>query len=282
MKSRNKIRYERKRSLHLPELWCCFYREYCPECGQKAATGRITVKKAVQSLLAAVTSLDGRFFRTMGNLFWRPGHLVRDYITGKRTRYVHPVSLLSALVAIYLFGIFLFGIEPGSINIMNDDYMAENVHSDTLTTLFTQLSVMLSNKVVSSLLSSFVCLLPFALMFRGKKISTPENTISAGEGSMKLNLAEHFCALVYAACLDFTLSVILKLAEAIGMNHPIAVSLDNLLFLLVPVLVYKQLYGVSWWSALWRGFLAITMTLTALALLVILIFGITYGIDAVN
>lgn len=259
-----------------------FTGEYCPECGQKAATSRITVRKAVQSLLAAVTSLDGRFFRTMGNLFWRPGHLVRDYITGKRTRYVHPVSLLSALVAIYLFGIFLFGIEPGSVNIMNDDYMAENVHSDTLTALFTQLSVMLSNKVVSSLLSAFLCLLPFALMFRGKKISTPENTISAGEGSMKLNLAEHFCALVYAACLDFTLSVILKLAEAIGMNHPIAVSLDNLLFLLVPVLVYKQLYGVSWWSALWRGFLAITMTLTALALLVILIFGITYGIDAVN
>lgn len=259
-----------------------FTGEYCPECGQKAATGRITVRKAVQSLLAAVTSLDGRFFRTMGNLFWRPGHLVRDYISGKRARYVHPVRLLTTLVAIYLFVIFIFGVEPESVNIMNDDYMAKNVHSDTLVALFSYLSVMLSNKVVSSLLSAFVCLLPFALMFRGKKISTPENTISAGEGSMKLNLAEHFCALVYAACLDFTLSVILKLAEAIGMNHPIAVSLDNLLFLLVPVLVYKQLYGVSWWSALWRGVLAITLALTTLALLIILVFGITYGIDSVN
>lgn len=259
-----------------------FTGEYCPECGQKAATGRITVSKALQSLLAAVTSLDGRFFRTMGNLFWRPGHLVRDYITGKRSGYMHPVSLLSTLVAVYLLVIFFFGVEPGSINIMNDEYMAENVHSDTLAAIFVRLSVMLNNKVVSSLLSAFVCLLPFALMFRGKKISTPANSISAGEGSMKLNIAEHFCALVYAACLDFTLSVILKLAETIGMSHPIATSLDNLLFLLVPVVVYRQLYGVSWWSALWRGLLAIILTLTALALLVILIFGITYGIDAVN
>lgn len=259
-----------------------FTGEYCPECGQKAATGRITVRKAVQSILAAVTSLDGRFFRTMGNLFWRPGHLVRDYITGKRFRYMHPVSLLSTLVAVYLFVIFIFGVEPGSINIMNDEYMSENVHSDTLAALFAHLSVMLSNKVVSSLLSAFVCLLPFALMFRRKRITTPENAISAGACSMKLNLAEHFCALVYAACLDFTLSVILKLAETLGMSHPIATSLDNLLFLLVPLVVYKQLYGVNWWSAIWRGFFAITLTLIALALLVILIFGITYGIDAVN
>lgn len=259
-----------------------FTGEYCPKCGQKASTARITVKKSVQSLMATITALDGRFFRTMGNLFWRPGHLVRDYITGKRALYVHPVSLLSTLVAVYLFVIFIFGIDPGSIHILSDDYMAENVHSDSLTALFSHLSVILSNKVVSSLLSAFICLLPFALMFRRKTIATPANPISDGAVSMKLNLAEHFCALVYAACLDFTLSVVLKLAEAAGMSHPTATSIDNLLFMLIPIVVYKQLYGVSWWSALWRGFVAIMLTLTALALLIILVFGITYGIDAVR
>lgn len=259
-----------------------FTGKYCPECGQKAETGRISVKKSVRSLLAVITSLDGKFFRTMGNLFWRPGHLVRDYITGKRVRYVHPVSLLSTLVAIYLFVIYIFGIEPGSIYIMNDEYMAENVHSDTLTALFTNLSLMLNNKVVSSLLSAFVCLLPFSLLFSRKKITVPENSVSAGTDCMKLNLAEHFCALVYAACLDFTFSMILKLAEAVGMPHPAATSLDNLLFLLVPVVVYKQLYCMKLWSALWRGLLAIALTLTILVFLIILTFGITYGIDAVG
>lgn len=259
-----------------------FTGKYCPECGQKASTGRMTVKKSLQSLLATITSFDGRFFRTMGNLFWRPGHMVRDYITGKRALYVHPVSLLSTLVAAYLFVIFIFSIDPGSIHILSDDYMAENVHSDSLAVLFTHLSVMLSNKVVSSLLSAFICLLPFALMFRCKTIATPANSISAGSGCMKLNLAEHFCALVYAACIDFTLSVALKLAETAWMSHPTAVTIDDLLFLLIPVVVYRQLYEVSWWSALWRGVLAVILTLTALALLVILTFGFAYGIDAVR
>lgn len=259
-----------------------FTGEYCPACGQKASTDRITVRLALQSLIATITSLDGKFFRTMGNLFWRPGHLVRDYISGKRALYMHPVRLLSTLVAIYLFVVFIFSLDPGSIQILSDDIMAENVHSDSLTALLARISVMLNNKVISSLLSAFICLLPFALMFRHKTIATPGNSISSGSRSMKLNLAEHFCALAYAACLDFTISIILKLAETVGLNHSAAISLSNLLFLLIPVAVYKQLYGVSWWSALWRGFTAILLTLTALALLIILTFGISYGIDAVS
>lgn len=259
-----------------------FTGDYCPECGQKASTDRITVRLALQSLIATITSLDGKFFRTMGNLFWRPGHLVRDYISGKRALYMHPVRLLSTLVAIYLFVVFIFSLDPGSIQILSDDIMAENVHSDSLTALLARISVMLNNKVISSLLSAFICLLPFALMFRHKTIATPGNSISSGSRSMKLNLAEHFCALAYAACLDFTISIILKLAETVGLNHSASISLGNLLFLLIPVAVYKQLYGVSWWSSLWRGITAILLTLTALALLIILTFGISYGIDAVS
>lgn len=260
----------------------CFCGDYCPNCGQKASTARISVKSSLRSLIATITSLDGKFFRTMGNLFWRPGHLVRDYISGKRAMYVHPVKLLSTLVAIYLFVIFIFGIDPGSVHILGDENISENAHSDSLMAFFGLLSTMLSNKVVSSMLSAFICLPSFALMFLRKKISIPQNSISTDSASIKLNLAEHFCALIYAACLDFTLSVVLRLAEAVGMSHPAIQTASDLLFLLIPVVVYKQLYKMNWWPALWRGFVAIMLTLTILAVLVILIFGITYGIDAVK
>ena len=89
--------------------------------------------------------------------------------------------------------------------------MSEHVHSDSLSMLFSVLSEMLSNKVVSSLLSAFVCLLPF-----------------------------------------------------------------------VPMFTYKQLLNVSWWTSLWRSFLAILLSFASLAIVIILLFGLFYGIDAVS
>lgn len=253
-----------------------FTGDFCPGCGQKASTRRMTVSGSIRSFLSALSSLDGVFFRTMGNLLWRPGHLVRDYICGKRERYVHPVKLLSALVAIYLFVIFIFRITPGQVNIISDDIMSEHVHSDSLSMLFSALSEMLSNKVVSSLLSAFVCLLPFALMFGHKPVQRPDGT------NDNLNLAEQFCALLYCACLSFSLSMVLKLAGSIGLSHNIVNKLDYLFFLLVPMLTYKQLLKVSWWTSLWRSFLAILLSFAGLAIVIILLFGLFYGIDAVS
>lgn len=253
-----------------------FSGEFCPKCGQSSSTGRITLRSSYQSFLEALSSMDGAFFRTMGNLLWRPGHLVRDYICGKRVRYVHPVRLLSSLVAVYLFVIFIFGIAPGEVNILGGDVMTEHVHSDSLASAIYLLSSFLSNKVVSSLLSAFICLLPFTLVFR-------RSTVAAADGTRQhLNIAEQFCALVYASCLKFSISVVLKLAENIGLNHGTATLIDTVLFLIIPIILYKQLLGSKWWSSIWRCSLALLLTLVGVSLVIIFTFGIFYGIDAVS
>lgn len=254
-----------------PDITTClncgekFSGDYCPHCGQKAATARLTVASSLKRILSIISSMDSTFFRTMGNLFWRPGHMVRDFLQGKRVRYVNPVTLLSSLVAIYLFVAFIFGFAPGEVHILQDEALAENVHSDSLSKLFEALSAILSNKIVNSLVSAFICLLPFSLMFKGKG----------------LNLAEHFCALLYCACLEFCLSLLFRGIEAIGLRLSLFAFLDYLLYILIPVFVYKQMLGIGWWSSLWRSFIAIILTWTAVALLVILTFGIFYGVDAI-
>lgn len=253
-----------------------FTGEYCPYCGQKASTGRITVRTSIQSFLAAISSVDSTFFRTMGNLLWRPGVLVRDYICGRRVRYVHPVKLLTSLVAVYLLVIFIFGIAPGEVNIFDGEAMDKHVHSESLESAIYFLSSILSNKVVSSLLSAFVCLMPFALMFRSKALTRPDGT------NARLNIAEHFCALTYAACIQFTFSMVLKLGESIGLDHNTAYSIDTLLFVLVPVFMYRQMLKVSWWSGIWRSVTALILTAAGMAILVIFTFGLFYGIDAVS
>lgn len=72
---------------------------HCHECGQKAQVHR-TITAILHDVIHGVLHLDGKFWRTMPMLALKPGRLTRDYIEGKRARYVSPM-------AIFLFGVFL-------------------------------------------------------------------------------------------------------------------------------------------------------------------------------
>ncbi|MCM8557692.1 DUF3667 domain-containing protein [Sphingomicrobium sediminis] len=69
--------------------------DYCHECGQKGHLHR-TLGGLLHDMLHGVLHLDGKFWRTLPALIWRPGRLTRDYIEGKRARFISPI-------AIYLF-----------------------------------------------------------------------------------------------------------------------------------------------------------------------------------
>lgn len=51
----------------------------------------------------ALTDLDGRFWRSIGTLLFRPGVLSRDYIAGRRARWMSPVSLFLLANVLYFF-----------------------------------------------------------------------------------------------------------------------------------------------------------------------------------
>ena len=72
---------------------------FCPECGQPAHVHR-TLSALFHDLLHGVLHLEGRIWRTLPLLAWRPGVLTRRYIAGERARFVSPVAL-------FLFSVFL-------------------------------------------------------------------------------------------------------------------------------------------------------------------------------
>ena len=49
-----------------------FEGNFCPECGQKADTGRFTMRFIFENLVAAFTSKDGGLWFTLKSLFTRP------------------------------------------------------------------------------------------------------------------------------------------------------------------------------------------------------------------
>ncbi len=73
--------------------------EYCHACGQKAHVHR-TLGAFGHDLLHGVLHFEGKIWRTLPMLAWRPGELTRRYIAGERARFVSPLAL-------FLFSVFL-------------------------------------------------------------------------------------------------------------------------------------------------------------------------------
>ena len=77
--------------------------KYCPNCGQKATTGRISLPGLIRDLPHAVFHIDKGILFNVVQLFKRPGPAIIDYLDGKRKNFFHPASyLVIALVLNYL------------------------------------------------------------------------------------------------------------------------------------------------------------------------------------
>lgn len=70
----------------------------CHRCGQSAHVHR-TLSGMGHDIVHGVFHFDGKFWRTLPLLVWRPGELTRRYVEGERARFVSPVAL-------FLFSIF--------------------------------------------------------------------------------------------------------------------------------------------------------------------------------
>ena len=74
---------------------------YCAACGQETALRLPTLREFLREAAGRYVALDGRFWRTMFALLARPGFLTREYLAGRRRRYIRPARL-------YLFATLIF------------------------------------------------------------------------------------------------------------------------------------------------------------------------------
>ncbi|MGE4305288.1 MAG: DUF3667 domain-containing protein [Novosphingobium sp.] len=77
---------------------------HCHTCGQAAHVHR-TLGAFLHDLLHGVLHFEGKFWRTLPLLLWRPGKLTREYIDGRRASYLSPIALFLFFVFI-MFAVF--------------------------------------------------------------------------------------------------------------------------------------------------------------------------------
>lgn len=83
---------------------------YCAVCGQRGTHGRLTVPAIVDQVASDVLNMDRGILFTALELTRRPGDAIRDYVQGKRVRYVGPVKYFVLTVALTTFATTQLGV----------------------------------------------------------------------------------------------------------------------------------------------------------------------------
>ena len=87
--------------------------EYCHTCGQAANEPRRAFIGLVQDFFVDTLAIDGKLFRTIMLLMWRPGRLARRFLDGRRQHYSPPFRLY--LFALVFFFIAVFWLIAGDV-----------------------------------------------------------------------------------------------------------------------------------------------------------------------
>jgi Protein of unknown function (DUF3667) len=82
---------------------------FCGNCGEKEVTDQdYSLQHYLKEIVAAVTLLESKVFRSVWLLLTKPGYLSSEYFGGRRVRYMKPLQLFVFLNVVYYFSLSLF------------------------------------------------------------------------------------------------------------------------------------------------------------------------------
>lgn len=241
---------------------------YCPRCGQSSKTRRLTFMNMLEDGISVITNLDNGFLRTCFELFWRPGHMMRDYILGKRKGYMKPVSLLFCLGTIYYVVVWLFAKENLIVleQLNNDKIEINGVerfapYLDTLKELIIQIY----NNPAIMQLCMILPMIPAAWL-----------TFRKTAYGKAFNFMEHLHIQLLIACQLLLFTFIVSIVHWFSFGH-LEYMTPNLLpnFLLL-VWDFMQLFRLSFKSAFWHTVLCVVLEIVILSVLLVPVGALAY------
>lgn len=81
--------------------------EYCHHCGQKARLHKDSFFHMVTHFVADYFHYDHKFLQTLKLLIIKPGRLSREYMSGRRASYLHPIQLYIFVSAVFFLFFFM-------------------------------------------------------------------------------------------------------------------------------------------------------------------------------
>lgn len=119
---------------------------YCHVCGQKATNARPTVKEFILEYLNIAFIWDTHFLKTIRQVVSKPGHLTKEYISGKFVSYTHPLKLNMFLLFVFITLFLIFHKDIGN--------SIQNITRDEVNYPLIQLQVLTDNDGYAEILKS--------------------------------------------------------------------------------------------------------------------------------
>ena len=239
-----------------------FTGKFCPECGQKAKTKRITLKSVWEEVRKSVIHYDQGFSYTVLQLLRRPGHAIREYLEGKRVNHIKPVKFLLWTTALNFLVFHLVGMDTEMINALSKQQGQNKFSAGFAQYIFDHPAILIFLMIPNISLFSW-------LYFR----------------KQAFNYAEHFVLNAYLMGMVSLFGIIsnpaLKLAGPAHSVFSIKMGLVSLIWIGYMGWGYVQFFQPlekKWWTwlkavlAIFSGYLMLILITSVLITLVIVLF----------
>ena len=213
----------------------------CPMCGMPGSWQRFTWQRLLKGFLDIWGMGNRSMFRSMGHLLWRPGYMIRDYLSGHYPSYFPPFQMITVLTVFVALIIWLLGIDTeasvAATTVGDGDDVA---HYAILEGYQKVRDFLLANALYALLLQIVMLVAAVWLVFRRRG----------------LNFVETFFAMVYISCQMQMISIAwLLLTQTFIKNSLFPFSLPEVVVLALLAFDFRQLYSLSAWGAVWRTLL---------------------------
>ncbi|MDO4496405.1 MAG: DUF3667 domain-containing protein [Bacteroidales bacterium] len=261
-----------------------FEGSFCPNCGQAARVQRITGQSLVKQIISSVLNFEANIPRTLIDLFYRPGYLIADYLTGKRKDYSNPFSTLLLLVAAYLFlNEFVFKDQVRQAMI---DYSTQvgmglnrelNPQADVALGPTPEMQYAQEMELAGAIFDYFsvfnlllipVVAFPLWLVFR-----------KVGRfAQQSLNFFEALVAVAYLSCLNMVINLVSAPFLCISTMSTITI-VGYVICIPLCLLSLRQLFLIGWGQVLWRSAVFVVL-LVVFYIITFIVMGIGYALFA--
>jgi hypothetical protein len=79
---------------------------FCQQCGQENVEIKESFFQLLRHFVEDLTHFDGKLWKTLKLLFFKPGSLTKLYIEGKRASYIHPIRMYIFISAVFFLFMF--------------------------------------------------------------------------------------------------------------------------------------------------------------------------------
>lgn len=254
---------------------------YCPKCSMPARWRRFNWKLLFLNFMD-IWGLGNRpMFRTIRDLFWRPGYMIKDYLRGHQLSYFPPFKMLAVWTVLVIFVMWLINKTTGSVPKSYVDAiekaMNESPNIKDILNHLTSYSVFVIHQTIAGL-----AFLENNLLYRliVQNILVVLAVKWAFRKVSDFNLVETFISQIYINCQFHIIGVASMLLTWSVYPFGFYPYIGGLLPMpLVLAYDFHQLYGVTWKRALWKTIVVSFYMFIFYTVIILLVSGSLVGVE---